>query len=276
MSALNQPCLAEASGWRRSVQQQIDALGRTKIYKFCCSECNHTFDISPSVITRKIKTSGCNFCNGDGICDSPECQFCFNKSMASHDKSIYWSKNNEKSAREVCQGSIKEYKFDCPTCNSVYIASPNTVSNGHWCSCTINKTENKLYSYFRDNFKEITEKQKKFEWCKNKTYLPFDFCIESHKLIIELDGDGHFKQISNWSSPEINQKNDKYKMKCANEHNYSVIRVLQDDVWRDKNEWKNKLKAVIKPYKKPTIILIGELYKTSYPFDETWTNITYV
>ena len=30
--------------------------------------------------------------------------------------------------------------------------------------------------------------QFKVEWCKNKTYIPYDFCISEYKIIIELDG----------------------------------------------------------------------------------------
>jgi hypothetical protein len=50
-------------------------------------------------------------------------------------------------------------------------------------------------------------------------------------IIIELDGLQHFKQVSNWKSPDDNLINDKYKMKCVNENNYSIIRILQDDVY---------------------------------------------
>ena len=79
------------------------------------------------------------------------------------------------------------------------------------------------------------------EWCKNKSYLPFDFCLEEHKIIIELDGEQHFRQVSNWDSPEKTQQNDKYKTTCANINWFSVIRILQDDVFNDKYDWVNQL-----------------------------------
>ena len=75
------------------------------------------------------------------------------------------------------------------------------------------------------------------EWCKNKQCLPFDFAIEELKIIIELDGPQHFKQISNWTSPEIQIEKDKYKIKCANENKYSVIRLLQEDILKDNFDW---------------------------------------
>ncbi|MFN3135355.1 MAG: DUF559 domain-containing protein, partial [Candidatus Kryptonium sp.] len=60
--------------------------------------------------------------------------------------------------------------------------------------------------------------QAKFEWCCNpKTgrILPFDFCIEEKKVIIEVDGPQHFEQISNWTSPEKQKDRDFYKIKQA-------------------------------------------------------------
>ena len=87
--------------------------------------------------------------------------------------------------------------------------------------------------------------QFKQEWCKRIQYLPFDFCIPELKIIIELDGAQHFRQVSNWSSPEEQFDNDLYKEKCANENGYSTIRLLQEDVANDTNNWLIKLQNSI-------------------------------
>ena len=83
--------------------------------------------------------------------------------------------------------------------------------------------------------------QFKQEWCKNINCFPFDFCITEHKIIIELDGPQHFIQVSNWTPPEEQLKNDKYKEKCANDNGYSTIRIIQNDVWKDKYDWCKEL-----------------------------------
>jgi very-short-patch-repair endonuclease len=85
------------------------------------------------------------------------------------------------------------------------------------------------------------KRQFKVEWCKNIKHLPFDFVIEERKIIIELDGKQHFEQIGNWSSPEETRMNDIFKMKCANENGFSVIRILQKDVYKNKYDWLNEL-----------------------------------
>lgn len=42
-------------------------------------------------------------------------------------------------------------------------------------------------------------------------------------------------------TPEDSRKRDIYKMKCANENGFSVIRLLQEDVLFDKYYWLNEL-----------------------------------
>ena len=86
------------------------------------------------------------------------------------------------------------------------------------------------------------------------------------KLIIEIDGRQHFEQVSNWNSPDDTFEHDAYKMEQALNNGYSIIRIFQEDVWNDKNNWQNKSNEAIKLYKKPTIICIGckKLYKKFY------------
>ena len=52
-----------------------------------------------------------------------------------------------------------------------------------------------------------------------------DFVLKLLKIIIELDGPQHFIQIMNWKSPKETCKGDIYKMKCANDNGFSVIRL---------------------------------------------------
>ena len=141
------------------------------------------------------------------------------------------------------EGHIWNTSFDC-------VYSSNT-----WCPYCVNKTEFILYEYLQKLY-EITGQFKK-DWCKNNNtnkYLPFDFCIEEYKIIVELDGPQHFIQISNWSSPEKQHENDKYKQKCANENGYSIIRLLQEDVFKDKYVWKTELINNIEKIKNEKII----------------------
>jgi len=117
------------------------------------------------------------------------------------------------------------------------------------CPLCVNKTEGKLYEILKQSYPSITT-QFKQEWCKKISYLPFDFCIPEYKIIIELDGPQHFRQVSNWSSPKEQLENDKYKEKYANDNGYSIIRILQEDVFYDTYDWSTELCETIEELKK--------------------------
>jgi very-short-patch-repair endonuclease len=73
-------------------------------------------------------------------------------------------------------------------------------------------------------------------------------------MIIELDGEQHFTQVSNWKSPEEQFDNDKFKQECANKNGYSIIRILQVDVFNNKYDWKTELINNIEKIKTDNII----------------------
>jgi len=112
----------------------------------------------------------------------------------------------------------------------------------------MNKTEGKFYKFMKEIYPNVIH-QFKVDFCKNKKHLPYDFCIPEYKIIIELDGPQHFRQISNWSTPEDQFKNDKFKEECANNNGYSVIRLLQEDVMNDTYYWVKELCDAIEEIK---------------------------
>ena len=51
--------------------------------------------------------------------------------------------------------------------------------------------------------------------------------------------------------------NDINKINIAIKNNYSIIHLLQDDVFKNKNNWENKLNDIIILYKNPSIYIIN-------------------
>lgn len=204
-------------------------------YIFNCNNCNHEFEKTIRDITGN-KNGWCPYCANKKMCLEDSCTFCFNKSFASHEKVKYWSNKNKENPRNLFQGDSNKYWFICDKCNIEFESILYNVKTGYWCPFCNNKTEGKLYKIMKDIYPSIIY-QFRVEWCKNTSYLPFDFCIEEYKIIIELDGPQHFKQIMNWKSPEEQQETDLYKEKCANDNGYCVIRILQNDVLNDNYDW---------------------------------------
>jgi very-short-patch-repair endonuclease len=113
-------------------------------------------------------------------------------------------------------------------------------SIGVGCPRCVNKTEGKLYNKIKEMFPSLITQFRK-EWCRKTVCLPFDFCIQEDKIIIELDGEQHFNQVMDWKTPQEQFDNDKFKEECANNNGYSVIRLLQHDVFYDTYDWVKEL-----------------------------------
>ncbi|AQQ73756.1 restriction endonuclease [Kurlavirus BKC-1] len=220
-----------------------------KKFRFRCKKCGHNFE---SRLADVSDGHFCPFCSNKRLCSSG-CEKCFEKSFAFHDKAEFWdAKENEQTPREVFASSNKKFWFECEKKHK-FSSSLVKVSSGRWCPKCKNKTEAKLFSFLEKHFEDPIH-QFKVSWCKNPEtdkFLPFDFCIS--KTIVEVDGAQHYKQIMGWRSPELTQKTDRYKEEQAVKNGYSVLRILQEDVWEDKIDWKKLLLEHIKDYKTPII-----------------------
>ena len=87
------------------------------------------------------------------------------------------------------------------------------------------------------------------DWCRNlKTnrYHQYDFLLEDHKIIVELDGKHHFEQLMNWESSEITREKDIFKMVKAVKNGYHMIRILQHKIWYNEYDWETYLQDKIK------------------------------
>ena len=207
---------------------------------FNCS-CGHKFEGVPNAI---IRGRWCPYCCYPSIklCDNDDCSSCYEKSFASHEK-VKYLEDKTVNARKIFKNTHIKYSFKCEKGHNFMkqLSLINLYSG--WCPKCLNKTEKKL----NDTLSKIYDSlifQYRVDWCRNNEtnqYLPFDFAIEDKKIIIELDGKQHFKQVNNWSAPEDTRKRDKYKMKNANENGFSVIRLIQLDVLIDNYKWLEEL-----------------------------------
>ena len=211
--------------------------GSEKKMHFNCDKCEHELLIS----IKKISCLGrwCSYCSHQKLCENKDCVMCFNNSFASVERSKYL---NDKTInpRTLFKSTNKKFKFNCNDCNKPFESPLSSITNGVWCPFCVNKTEKILFNKLVEVYNNLKQ-QYKVDWCKDKKHLPFDFVIEERNIIIELDGKQHFEQIGNWQSPEKTRENDIYKMKRANENGFSIIRILQKDVYYNKYDWLEEL-----------------------------------
>jgi very-short-patch-repair endonuclease len=209
--------------------------GSEKKCYFNCDKCEHILYIGLKYIS--CRDHWCSYCCHQKLCDDNDCQMCYNNSFASVERSEYLV-DKTINPRMLFKSTNKKYTFHCDRCSQNFETPLSDITKGIWCPFCVNKTEEKLYNELTKYYK--VRRQIKPSWCRNiatNKYLPFDFVIDDLKIIVEQDGPQHFKQIGNWQTSELTKINDIYKMKCANANGYSVIRILQKDIWHDRYKW---------------------------------------
>ena len=123
--------------------------------------------------------------------------------------------------------------IECPK-HGVFFQKPNNHLSGHNCPrCNMSKGELKIENFLLNIGIEYI-KQKKFEKCRNPNTnrrLKFDFYIPSKNILIEYDGEQHFRQSflgGHYNSlEELNklQMLDGIKTKFASENGITLIRI---------------------------------------------------
>ena len=259
--------------WHKTLNGHIKprdvSISSGKKYWFKCNECNHDFDIRLDDVNHG---KWCGYCSKPlkKLCKNEDCDHCKQNSFAIHPKSEFWHKtlNGNVKPRDVSLNSHTKYWFGCNECNHDFDIRLDKVNSGNWCRYCKNKTELKLKNFLENNYTYKIIKEFKKEWSRNpntKQFLRYDFCFSEIKLIIELDGRQHFEQVSNWGCPDEQKKTDIYKMKVANENGYKIIRILQEDVLYDRNDWQNKLTEIIYKFIEDNnsiynYVCIGDIY----------------
>lgn len=118
-----------------------------------------------------------------------------------------------------------------------------------------------MYKWLKDKYSKYTIRQQvMFDWLKcpktSKNYK-YDFLIEELKVIIEVDGGHHFKDIVFWKSNNDNViRRDIIKIHCGHQHGYTVVHVPQEYVWFNRNDWESRLIAEIRLHETPETIFV--------------------
>jgi len=110
---------------------------------------------------------------------------------------------------------------------------PSSHLMGRGCPTCKQSVGEKKISKFLEKNKIMFESEKKFEGCKNKNHLLFDFYIPKQNILIEYDGKQHFKPIDFFGGVQgfTNQKNnDKLKNKFAKEKGIKLLRIPYYDI----------------------------------------------
>ncbi len=177
------------------------------------------------------------------------CNICSSTNKKTFEYVNQYFKDNEYELLETeYNNSRTKMKCICPKNHKILITYDN-FQQGIRCGKCLYKTESIILKFLEKTYHNISF-QVKFNWCKNKQKLPFDLLLNDFNIILEIDGIQHFQQVSNWTSPLLNLKNDTYKANLAINNGYKIIRISQEDVFNNRFNWQDLLKKNIEKLNK--------------------------
>ena len=118
--------------------------------------------------------------------------------------------------------SAKEkMKFLHLKCGSKFFMTWDNFNHGRRCPiCNSSKGEERIRIFLESNgFKREKDyfREMRFDDCKYKNTLPFDFYVPSYNLLIEYQGEQHFRAVDYFGGIEsflLGKKKDSIKKKC--------------------------------------------------------------
>jgi Zn finger protein HypA/HybF involved in hydrogenase expression/very-short-patch-repair endonuclease len=195
------------------------------------------------VVNDHMRGIGCSKCSdvfkGDRNRLSNE-EF-INRAQVRHDGLYDYAKTNYRDSKS-------KVKIICST-HGVFLQSPGDHMNGAGCpKCNASKGEVRIGRFLKTTGL-LFEIEKRFENCRNRYTLPFDFYIPSHNLLIEYDGEQHFKVIGHFGIESFRrtQKHDQIKTRYAERHNIRLLRIKYTEYDRIEEILSEALKLEYQP-----------------------------
>jgi very-short-patch-repair endonuclease len=133
----------------------------------------------------------------------------------------------------------------CPKHGDFLQKPKDHIHNNQGCPiCKESKGEREIRKILDENNIEYIY-QKKFDGCRYKNCLPFDFYLPDYNLCIEFDGEQHFTVVEAWGGEEglkQRKKKDKIKTDFCLRNGIKLIRIRYDENIEEKiNKTLNKI-----------------------------------
>jgi len=136
-------------------------------------------------------------------------------------------------------------RLQCLKCNEeVASTNLNNLKNGQTIGCKCkNKTEKKLGDWLAKFFPEA---KVSFQYKLPDDATKFDFHLQfpdGFEVFVELDGPHHFRKDNIFFTEEACKRDLDKETWAVGTKRISVIRLLQDDVWKDRYGWETYLRT---------------------------------
>lgn len=186
-----------------------------------CSKCGHEW---VSSIGNRAQGCGCPACDGKAVTND-NCLAAVNPDLVSE-------LVNPEDGFKVTGGSKAPLEWRCPNCEYVWKSSVKNRVNGSGCPVCSESRGEKAVAKTLDQLGIRYQRQVKFDTCKHKRPLPFDFMCPGNTLI-EFDGRQHHEADEFFGGEAgfiDRQFRDAIKTDWAKENGYFLVRVTIEDV----------------------------------------------
>ena len=201
------------------LEEYINAITEIKIRH---NRCGHIYKIQPAIFLYGIR---CPRCYGKKIGDA------LRKTTDQFKREVENLVGKEYKVLEEYKRADIKIAMKHNICGKIYTVKPSNFLSGCRCSwCSSSSPEQIIMNYLERN-KCQYRKEHKFEDCKYKNKLRFDFAIfkdKELKALVEYDSKIHYESIDHYGGDKafnLRLKLDKIKNKYCHENNIPLIRI---------------------------------------------------
>jgi hypothetical protein len=132
-------------------------------------------------------------------------------------------------SKSIYKGNHKKILISCKDKKHFFSRTPAShLTKYRGCpKCKSSKGELKILEYLvNNNIKN--DIQKSFDDCRYINKLPFDFYLKDYNILLEYDGEGHYKPIKKFGGQKgfnNTKRNDNIKNKYCKDNNIKLIRI---------------------------------------------------
>lgn len=209
----------------------------SKIY-FYHKKCKNLFLASFTYI--KNKGFGCPACAGRQVGKYNSLKY------LEPEISKEWSSKNKIKPDDVTRKSGKKVWWKCYKCKEEWMSRISDRTRGQGCpKCRLSHGEKEIKKFLINSNIKFNE-QHKFDDCKYKRKLPFDFYLPDQNICIEYHGEQHYREVrdnffgKNYSLKERKLK-DRIKKKYCETNNIRLIVIPYTKLQKIENILNKKL-----------------------------------
>lgn len=165
----------------------------------------------------------------DNFQQNKDCKYCANNVTFTYEYvKEYIESFGYKLLSTEYEVSTKPLKLQCPNEHEFEMSFEKFYNAGHRCTkCSESKGEREITRILNKyNIENVS--QCRFEGCKFKQQLPFDFYLPKYNILIEYDGEQHYKMFDYFGGFDkfVNTKiRDTIKNEYCKKNNIKLIRI---------------------------------------------------